>query len=40
VREIEEAIAVRDAYEPADPGPGEVVVHDSEGPKTPDGTPK
>jgi hypothetical protein len=40
VREIEEAIAVRDAYEPADPGPGEVVVHDSEGPKTPDGTPR
>ena len=40
VREIEEAIAVRDAYQPADPDPGEVVVHDSEGPKTPDGTPR
>jgi len=39
VRELEEAIAVRDNYEPADPGPGEVVVHDSEGAKGPDGTP-
>ncbi len=39
VRELEEAIAVRDNYEPADPGPGEVVVHDSEGAKRPDGTP-
>jgi Fe-S-cluster containining protein len=39
VRELEEAIAVRDNYEPADPGPGEVVVHDSEGQKRPDGTP-
>ncbi|MFB6303836.1 MAG: YkgJ family cysteine cluster protein, partial [Haloferacaceae archaeon] len=39
VRELEEAIAVRDAYEPATPGPGEVVVHDSEGAKRPDGTP-
>ena len=38
VRELEEAIAVRDGYEPADPGPGEVVVHDSEGAKRPDGT--
>jgi hypothetical protein len=38
VRELEEAIAVRDAYEPAAPGPGEVVVHDSEGAKRPDGT--
>ncbi|MFB6166502.1 MAG: YkgJ family cysteine cluster protein [Haloarculaceae archaeon] len=37
VRELEEAIAVRDSYEPADPGPGEVVVHDSEGQKRPDG---
>jgi Fe-S-cluster containining protein len=37
VRELEEAIAVRDAYEPADTGPGEVVVHDSEGAKRPDG---
>ncbi|SER53298.1 YkgJ family cysteine cluster protein [Natrinema salaciae] len=39
VRELEEAIAVRDEYEPADPGPGEVVVHDSEGAKGVDGTP-
>jgi len=37
VREIEEAIAVRDAYEPVDPGDG-VVVHDSEGAKLPDGS--
>jgi len=40
VRELEEAIAVRDAYEPADPAPGEVVVHDSEGAKRPDGSPR
>ncbi|QSW98379.1 YkgJ family cysteine cluster protein [Haloterrigena alkaliphila] len=39
VRELEEAIAVRDAYEPADPGPGEVVIHDSEGAKRIDGMP-
>ncbi|RQG97988.1 YkgJ family cysteine cluster protein [Natrarchaeobius chitinivorans] len=39
IRELEEAIAVRDAYEPADPDPGEVVVHDSEGAKRVDGTP-
>ncbi|SIS06902.1 YkgJ family cysteine cluster protein [Natronorubrum thiooxidans] len=39
VRELEEAIAVRDGYEPATPGPGEVVVHDSEGAKGLDGTP-
>ncbi|WP_455449931.1 YkgJ family cysteine cluster protein [Natrinema thermotolerans] len=39
VRELEEAIAVRDEYAPADPGPGEVVVHDSEGAKRADGTP-
>ncbi|WP_254762912.1 YkgJ family cysteine cluster protein [Natrinema marinum] len=39
VRELEEAIAVRDEYEPADPDPGEVVVHDSEGAKRVDGTP-
>ncbi|WP_408959609.1 YkgJ family cysteine cluster protein [Natrinema sp. 74] len=39
VRELEEAIAVRDEYEPADPDPGEVVVHDSEGTKRVDGTP-
>ncbi|WP_132057385.1 YkgJ family cysteine cluster protein [Halorussus amylolyticus] len=37
VRELEEAIAVRDAYEPADPDEG-VVVHDSEGAKRPDGS--
>ncbi|MDS0473451.1 YkgJ family cysteine cluster protein [Natrinema sp. 1APR25-10V2] len=39
VRELEEAIAVRDTYEPIDPDPGEVVVHDSEGAKRVDGTP-
>ncbi|MFC7134098.1 MULTISPECIES: YkgJ family cysteine cluster protein [Salinibaculum] len=39
VRELEEAIAVRDAYEPASVDSGEVVVHDSEGAKRPDGTP-
>ncbi len=39
IRELEEAIAVADRYEPAAPGPGEVVVHDSEGPKRPDGSP-
>jgi len=38
VRELEEAIDVRDNYEPADPGPGETVVHDSEGAKRPDGS--
>ena len=37
VRDLEEAIAVRDAYEPVNPGPDETVVHDSEGPKRPDG---
>ncbi|TKR24866.1 YkgJ family cysteine cluster protein [Natronomonas salsuginis] len=37
VRELEEAIRVRDNYEPTD-APG-VVVHDSEGQKRPDGTP-
>jgi Fe-S-cluster containining protein len=40
VRELEEAIAVRDNYEPADSAAGEVVVHDSEGPKHVDGTPR
>jgi hypothetical protein len=40
VRELEEAIGVRDGYAPADPAPGEVVVHDSEGAKRPDGTPR
>jgi hypothetical protein len=39
VRELAEAIAVRDAYAPADPDGGEVVVHDSEGAKHADGTP-
>jgi hypothetical protein len=39
VRELAEAIAVRDSYDPADPDTGEVVVHDSEGAKRPDGTP-
>jgi Fe-S-cluster containining protein len=39
VRELREAIDVRDAYEPANPGDGETVVHDSEGAKRPDGTP-
>jgi hypothetical protein len=36
VRELEEAIAVRDEYEPAEADG--VVVHDSEGAKRPDGT--
>jgi Fe-S-cluster containining protein len=39
VRELEEAIGVRDSYEPANPGAGETVVHDSEGAKRPDGSP-
>ncbi|MFC7138667.1 YkgJ family cysteine cluster protein [Halosimplex aquaticum] len=38
IREIDEAIAVRDGYEPIEREPGEVVVHDSEGAKRPDGT--
>jgi len=38
VRELEEAIGVRDAYEPASADPGAVVVHDSEGAKRPDGS--
>jgi hypothetical protein len=37
VRELREAIAVRDNYAPVDPGSG-VVVHDSEGAKRPDGS--
>ena len=37
VREVEEAIAVRDGYDPVD-AEG-VVVHDSEGAKRPDGSP-
>jgi len=40
VRDLEEAIALRERYEPADPDPGEVVVHDAEGQKRPDGTPR
>jgi Fe-S-cluster containining protein len=40
VRELEEAIAVRDGYEPADVDGNEVVIHDSEGAKHPDGTPR
>ena len=39
VRELEEAIGVRDTYRPVETDPGEVVVHDSEGAKRPDGTP-
>lgn len=37
VRDLEAAIAVRDAYAPANPDEG-VVVHDAEGAKRPDGT--
>jgi Fe-S-cluster containining protein len=39
VRELEEAIAVRDGYEPVERDSGGVVVYDSEGAKRPDGTP-
>ncbi|ELZ91794.1 hypothetical protein C440_15819 [Haloferax mucosum ATCC BAA-1512] len=39
VRELEEARAVTDAYEPVEADSGTVVVHDSEGAKRPDGTP-
>jgi hypothetical protein len=38
VREITEASAVADAYEPVETEAGEIVVHDSEGSKRPDGT--
>jgi Fe-S-cluster containining protein len=38
VRELTEAIGVRDSYEPVETGTGEVVVHDSEGAKRPDGS--
>ncbi|PSP93636.1 zinc/iron-chelating domain-containing protein [Halobacteriales archaeon QS_4_62_28] len=38
IRELEEAIGVRDNYRSVDRSEGEVVVHDSEGPKRPDGT--
>ncbi len=37
VRELEEAIAVRDTYEPH-PDSGGIVIHDSEGARRPDGT--
>jgi hypothetical protein len=37
IRELEEAIGVRDNYEPTDVDG--VVVHDSEGQKRPDGSP-
>jgi Fe-S-cluster containining protein len=39
IRELQEAIAVRDNYEPVQ-ADGEVIVYDSEGTKTADGTPK
>ena len=41
VRELEEAIGVRDGYDPAasDRADGDVVVFDSEGPKAADGSP-
>lgn len=39
VRELEEAIDLRDNYEPANPATDETVVHDSEGQKRLDGTP-
>ena len=39
IREIDEAIGVRDAYDPTVSAGEPVVVHDSEGQKRPDGTP-
>jgi Fe-S-cluster containining protein len=39
VRELQEAIGVRDNYEPVDANGSDVVVHDSEGAKRADGTP-
>ena len=39
IQELQEAIAVRDEYEPAAEPEESVVVHDSEGAKRPDGTP-
>ena len=39
IRELQEAIGVRDNYRPVDPSAGDAVVYDSEGPKHPDGTP-
>lgn len=38
VREIQEAIGVADAYSPLETDRGEIVVHDSEGAKRPDGS--
>ena len=40
IRELSEAIGVRDNYEPVETAAGDVVVYDSEGPKTPDGVPR
>ncbi|WP_224269911.1 YkgJ family cysteine cluster protein [Haloprofundus salinisoli] len=40
VRELEEAIGVRDNYAPVERAPGEAVVYDSEGAKRPDGAPR
>jgi Fe-S-cluster containining protein len=40
VTELEEAIAVRDNYDTVDADEGATVVHDSEGAKRPDGTPR
>lgn len=39
IRELTEAIAVRDNYEPTEASDSGVVVYDSEGPKREDGTP-
>ncbi|GAB7011958.1 YkgJ family cysteine cluster protein [Halolamina salina] len=39
IRELEEAISLRENYEPVATEDGEIVVHDSEGAKRPDGTP-
>ncbi|SFL01990.1 hypothetical protein SAMN04487950_1985 [Halogranum rubrum] len=40
VRELQEAVGVRDNYRPVDTDDGDVVVYDSEGPKNVDGTPR
>ncbi|WP_396610415.1 YkgJ family cysteine cluster protein [Haloferax sp. S1W] len=39
IREVEEATRLSEAYKPVETESGEVVVHDSEGAKRPDGTP-
>jgi hypothetical protein len=39
IRELEEAIGVRDAYRPVDHDPDDTIVYDSEGPKHADGSP-